>query len=198
MFAALLALLTGGCASEVGSARPSSMPAQRSNQVSSTVSVDIAAPIAEVFDYVVREDTPERDLRSYGPIGGVRGGVRLTDGGWDHSGARRVVVLDGGSTLVEEIELIERPHRFGYHVKDFSFIVKDVATEGRGYWEFEPMKDGGTRVSWTYTFTARSCPAQTPLRAAMSAFFHPYMAHGMASIKKHIEESHQTAQASLQ
>ncbi len=167
-------------------ARAGGAPPASPDQVASTVSTEIHAPIEEVFRYVVDEGTPARDLRAYGLAPGVRGGVRLTQGGWDHPGARRVVVLDEGATLVEEIERIEAPHRFGYRVSDFSFSMKNLASEGHGYWEFVPSAEG-TRVTWTYVFTARSCPVEPALRAAVGAFFQPYMERGLASIRRSIE-----------
>jgi hypothetical protein len=183
------AVVLCGCASEVGAERPPELAPARANEARATVVADIDAPPEEVFDYVVREDTPERDLRAYGPVGGVRGGVRLTDGGWDHAGATRVVVLDGGGTLVEEIELLERPRRFAYRVHDFKgFVAEDFASKGRGFWTIDPTPRGA-HVSWTYTFTARSCPAESALRAAMAAFFRPYMDNGLRSIKAHVESA---------
>jgi polyketide cyclase/dehydrase/lipid transport protein len=182
------ALGAAGCASAVGGPRAGGVPPASSDQVSSTVSTVIHAPIDDVFQYVVDEGTPARDLRAYGMAPGVRGGVRLTGGGWDHVGARRVVVLDEGATLVEEIERIEAPRRFGYRVSDFSFEMKDLASEGHGYWEFVPTAEG-TRVTWTYVFTARACPVEPALRAAVGVFFHPYMERGLASIRRSAEAS---------
>jgi hypothetical protein len=186
--ALVLCAFACGCASEVGAARPSELSPARGDEARATVVADIDADAGEVFDYVVREDTPARDLRAYGPVGGVKGSVRLTDGGWDHVGATRVVVLDGGGTLVESIEVLDRPRRFAYRVEGFhGFAAEDFAREGRGFWTFEPTPTG-TRVSWTYTFKARSCPSEPVLRAAMAAFFRPYMENGLRSIKLHIDQ----------
>jgi len=175
-----------GCAARSPEAPVAAAPPPGRGEVAATVTADIQAPLQEVFDYVVREDTPARDLRAYGPIGGVRGSVRLTDGGWDHAGARRVVVLDDGRTLVEQIDAIERPSHFAYHVNEFSFVVKNFATGARGDWEFVPTASG-THVVWTYTFSSRSCPSEPALRALVAGFFKPYMERGMSSIRFHIE-----------
>jgi hypothetical protein len=186
LLCAMTLSLGAGCASRGEYARQPSAPAPRVDEVSATVTADIDAPLAEVFDYVVREDTPARDLRSYGPVAGVRGSVRLTEGGWDHAGARRIVVLDDDSTLVERIELLDRPRRFGYRVSDFSSVVKNFATEGHGSWDFASTP-AGTHVVWTYTFHARSCPSEPVLRAMVAAMFKPYMERGLHSIAVHIE-----------
>lgn len=185
--AALLAApLTTGCASTFGPAPSANAPALAPNDVAATVTDEILAPVDRVYDYVVREDTPARDLRGYGLVAGVRGDRRLTEGGWDHAGARRVVILEDGSTLHEEIEELARPSSFRYRVDAFDFSIGWFASRGRGFWTFEPMGDR-TRVTWTYVFTARSCEARPALRAAIGTQFAPYMRRGLASIKQHVE-----------
>lgn len=179
-------LVISGCG-QVGATRPDSLPPLRSDQAAATVTTEIARPLEEVFDYVVREDTPARDLAPRGPIAQVRGAVRLTAGGWDHAGARRVVVFADASTLLEQIERFERPQHFAYQVKDFTAAVRTLAVGGHGVWEFTPSASG-TRISWTYTFTARSRATRSLLRTMVRLYFHPYMVSGMASIQKHLLE----------
>jgi hypothetical protein len=175
-----------GCTSTIGMPPAASAPPLGADQVASTVTADVHAPLGDVFDYVVREDTPQRDLRSYGPIAGVRSDVRFTEGGWDHPGARRVILFDDGSTVHESIEALDRSGHFRYRVFDFSSAFGTFIGEGRGYWDFAPVGDH-TRVTWTYVLTAKSCEARPFVRAAVDVFFHPYMERGMESIRKHIE-----------
>jgi hypothetical protein len=52
-------------------------------------------------------------------------------------------------------------------------------------------------VTWTYVFTAKSCPARPALRAAVGAFFHPYMERGLAAIRRRIEEPKPRTAAAL-
>src|SRR5204863_8505531 len=104
----------------------------------------------------------------------------------DHPGARRVVVLEDGSTLVEEIQRLELPYRFGYRVSRFSGTLGQIATEAKGTWEFVPTATG-TQVTWTYTFDARSCPTRPALRALVGDAYHPYMEQAIASIRRHVE-----------
>lgn len=178
--------LLAGCASTIGRAPGPAVPRLAPDQVAATVQLDVGAPPAVVYDYVIREDTPQRDLRSYGLVSGVRGGVRLTEGGWDHVGARRVVVLEDGSTLKEQIERLERPGRFQYRVEDFDFALRFVASKGRGYWDFTKTETG-TRVTWTYVFDAKSCQTRPLVRAALRTQFEPYMRHGLEAIRAHVE-----------
>jgi hypothetical protein len=175
-----------GCASTIGHMPAPEVPRLARDQVAATVRLDVSAPPAVVYDYVVREDTPQRDLRAYGLLPGVRGGVRLTEGGWDHVGARRVVVLEDGSTLREQIEELDRPARFRYRVDDFDFALRLLASKGRGYWDFT-QTGAGTRVTWTYVFDAKNCQARPLLRAAIRTQFEPYMRRGLEAIRAQIE-----------
>lgn len=174
------------CTSTPGGPPGPTVPALSDDQVASTVELDIRASPEAVYDYVVREDTPARDLRSFGLVPGVRGDVRLTEGNWDRVGARRVVVLEDGSTLHEDIEQLDRPVSFRYRVHDFDFALKTVAEYGRGYWSFTGTPDG-THVVWTYVFNASSCAARPALRAVIGTQFTPFMRHGLARIRADVE-----------
>lgn len=191
LWTSLLAL--AACASQVGAPRPAALGPLSADQASSTVEVDVRASVDSVFAYIVRPDTPARDLRAYCLIAGVRGGQIETDGGWDHAGARRTVTLDDGSTLKEEILAFEPSARFAYRVHELSASPnRDLIREGRGDWTFAPNPDGSTHVAWTYTFTARSCGARPAVRALVGGMFHAYMEQGMTSMKRHIEGASQT------
>ncbi|NVB38259.1 SRPBCC family protein [Pseudenhygromyxa sp. WMMC2535] len=179
----LLMATTAGCAEPSPSEAPEGSP----RQARATVSTTVDAPLGEVFDYVVDRETPARDLRGYGRVPGVRGDVQLTEGGWDHPGARRVVVLEDGTTLREDIEVLERPARFEYRVHDFQFAINKLASEGRGEWTFAQTQ-AGTRVTWTYVFAAKRRATLPALRAVVSKHFEPYMQNGLDSIRAHIED----------
>lgn len=158
----------------------------RACTVSETVSAEIDAPIEDVYDYVAREDTPARDLHRFLLVPGVRGDRLITPGGWDHPGARRFVFLDDGASCVEELDVLDRPRRFAYHSDDYSFPLGLMIAEARGTWTFE-TSGAGTSVSWTYTFTPRSCLKQGELRVFARTMFQPYMQRAMTSIANHIE-----------
>jgi len=185
-FAFGVACFLTGCASTVGTQAAASAPRISADQVSSTVSVVVDAPLSRVFDYVVREDTPQRDLRGYGPIAGVKKDVRLTEGGWDHAGARRVILFEDGTTVHETIEALDPRGRFRYRVFDFSSSFGAFIAEGRGYWDFAAAGNQ-TRVTWTHVLTAKSCEARPFVRAAVAVFFQPFMEKGIDSIRRHVE-----------
>ena len=154
--------------------------------VSATVTADVRASTADAYDYVAREDTPARDLRRYLIVPGVSGDRLIAGGAWDHVGAMREVLLDDGRSCIEELDLLERPSRFEYHSHDYTFPFGVFIDQAHGSWTFSPT-DAGSHVTWTYTFTPRSCAKETELRAFTDAFFRPYMEQAMSSIARHIE-----------
>jgi hypothetical protein len=171
-------------------ATPAQAPATApdASHPSATVETIVNAPAEEVFAFVVAEDTPRRVLKPYGLIPAVKGSVIL-DGPWDHPGANRTVVLDGGQTLHEEITAYDSPRFFSYEISDFSFSLKTIASKGRGTWSFVDMGDR-TKVTWTYSFEPSSCPVRPALGFFVSTFYHPFMERGMAAIKLEVEEKH--------
>ena len=74
------------------------------------------------------------------------------------------------------------PRSFAAWMTSFGVFV----AEGHGYWDLSPTAEG-THITWTYVLTARSCEARPILSAAASAFFHPYMERGLASIVARVE-----------
>jgi hypothetical protein len=164
----------------------------RSCTVSTTIATTIHASPADVYDYVVREDTPARDLHRFLVVPGVRGDRLLGagGGGWDHAGAERVVYLDDGETCIEELDLLDRPSRFAYHSHDYALPLGRVIAEARGAWTFEPAASPdapATLVTWTYTFVPQTCAVRPELRLFADALFRPYMERAMTSIARHIE-----------
>lgn len=143
-------------------------------EVSVTRHVRVAAPPDVVFAFVAAEDVLPKVLTGYGPLPAVVRTSGLT-GPWDVPGSMRVVHLADGSTVREQLTLHARPDRFAYRVWDFGHpALRLLATGGRGEWTFAAA-DGGTDVSWTYTFTARNAPAAWPLSGIVGWLWRGYM-----------------------
>lgn len=153
--------------------------------VSNTVAVDIDAPVDTVFKFVVNEDAPGKVLRRYGPVPSVKES-RIVDGPWERVGARRVVVLDNGGTLEEEITAYDRPVLYAYRISDFHFFLKGFSARGSGVWQFFPVGDK-TRVVWTYSFEPKSPGTRPLLDVGVSWFYRPFMSRGLKETKAQIE-----------
>lgn len=128
----------------------------------------------DVFAFITAEDVLPKVLTGYGPLPAVTRTSGNT-GAWDTPGSARVVHLADGSTVREQLTHYSPSGHFAYRVWDFGNpIIRSLATEGRGDWTFEAAP-GGTRVSWTYTFTAKNGAAALPLSAVVRILWQGYM-----------------------
>ena len=152
---------------------------------SNTVSIDVDAPIDEVYKFVVAEDAPGKLLRRYGPVPSVKES-KVIDGPWGRVGARRVVVLDNGGTLEEEITAYDLPVLYTYRISDFHFFLRDFSSRGTGVWQFFRVGDK-TRVVWTYSFEPKSRGVRPLLDLGISWFYRPFMSRGLQETKLQIE-----------
>jgi len=119
---------------------------------SATVNAVAAADPARTFDVVAPSD-PSRFYPRFRVIPAV---VAVTDqsGAWDAPGQTRTLHLSDGSTVVETTTDVERPGFFAYELTDFTKVFGPLVDHARAEWRFDPV-DGGTRITWTYTFFGR-------------------------------------------
>ena len=82
--------------------------------------------------------------------------VSVTDqtGAWDDVGQTRMLHLSDGSTVVETITDVERPGYFAYELTGFTRVFGPLVDHARAEWRFAAA-DGGTRITWSYTFVGR-------------------------------------------
>jgi hypothetical protein len=82
--------------------------------------------------------------------------VAVTDqtGAWDAAGQTRTLHLSDGSQVVETTTDVERPGFFAYELTDFTRVFGPLVDHARAEWRFEAA-DGGTRITWSYTFFGR-------------------------------------------
>ena len=82
--------------------------------------------------------------------------VSVTDqtGDWDAVGQTHMLHLSDGSTLIETITDVKRPEFFAYELTEFTKVFGPLVDHARAEWRFAPA-EGGTRVTWSYTFFGR-------------------------------------------
>jgi hypothetical protein len=166
--------LLAGCASISQSERAAGGGTVAVSEVSITRTVLVPGSAPTVFAFIAAEDVLPKVLTGYGPLPAV---VRTSGntGPWDKVGSARVVHLADGSSVREELTHHDAPKKFAYRVWDFGNpIIGALASEARGEWTFDPTPEG-TRVSWTYTFTARNAAAAIPLSAITQILWRGYM-----------------------
>jgi Polyketide cyclase / dehydrase and lipid transport len=79
-------------------------------------------------------------------------------GDWDAMGQTRTLHLSDRSTVVETITDVDRPSFFAYELTDFTKLFGLLVDHARAEWRFEPAgtsAEGGTRITWSYTFFGR-------------------------------------------
>jgi hypothetical protein len=118
---------------------------------STTVGIAPADP-ARTFDIL----TPSDPTRFYPKFRIIPATVRVENqtGGWDAVGQTRTLRLSDGSSVRETTTDVERPGFFAYELSHFTKAFGPIVDHARAEWHFDAV-EGGTRVTWTYTFFAR-------------------------------------------
>ena len=148
-----------------------------------TLEAWVPGAIDDVFDFVAAEDVLSKILTGYGLVPAVAFTSDIS-GAWDQPGSNRIVHLADGSTVDEGLTDYERASYFAYRVSNPSFALKHLMTEATGQFWFEAA-EGGTKVTWTYTFKAKNRLTSLPLMLFVKTQWNGYMAVCMKNIVKH-------------
>ncbi len=119
---------------------------------SSTTTGIAPADPARTFDIL----TPSDPVRFY-PRSGIIPATQRVEGqtgAWDAPGQTRVLHLSDGSSVRETTKVVESPSFFAYELTDFTKAFGPIVDHARAEWRFDAV-DGGTLITWTYTFFAR-------------------------------------------
>jgi hypothetical protein len=175
LFCLALVALMAGCASIRTVESPKGDPdAMTTREISITRTTVLPGKPNQVFAFISAEDVLPKVLTGYGPLPAV---VRTAEktGAWDQVGSSRLIHLADGTTVREQVTHYEAPGYFAYRVWDFGNpIIKTLATGARGEWTFTADPEG-TRVVWTYTFTAKNGFTALPLSGIAQVLWRGYM-----------------------
>ena len=158
----------------------------RSQTISSTVSAIVRAPRREVFNWFIPVKLQDI-LLGYGPLPAVVGTSGQT-GPWDQPGSSRTVHLADGNTAQEQVTAYEYPRYFAYRVSGFTNVLRFFTHEALCQWWFEDAGDS-TRITWTYTFNAKSPLRKLLLAPIVKLLLNGYMRVGMRAVKAQAEKS---------
>ena len=146
----------------------------RTHEVSITKQAVIPGLPDEVFSFIAAEDVLPKILTGYGPLPAV---IKTSEntGPWTVIGSARKIHLADTTTVREQLMHYEPSKRFAYRVWEFGNpIIRTLATGARGEWIFSPAQ-GGTLVTWTYTFTAKNAASALPLSGITQILWRGYM-----------------------
>lgn len=154
--------------------RPDAADTTKVHNISITRTAVLPGTPEQVFAFIAAEDVLPKVLTGYGPLPAV---VRTSEhtGPWDVPGSARLIHLADGSTVREQVTHYAPPGQFAYRVWAFGNpLINALASQARGEWTF--LADAaGTKVSWTYTFTARNAVATLPLSVIAQLLWRGYM-----------------------
>jgi hypothetical protein len=143
-------------------------------EVAITREAVIPGAIKDVFAFITAQDVLPKVLTGFGPLPAV---VKTSEvsGPWDVPGSSRLVHLADGTTAREQVTHFSRSTDFAYRVFDFGNpIIGALATGARGEWTFIEVA-GGTKVKWTYTFSAKNGLTAIPLSGITQILWRSYM-----------------------
>ena len=117
------------------------------------VEIEIDAPIAESFEYIVPVELPHI-FKRYKNLPAI---VRTSNTEvWDQAGMQRTVYFEDGNTA-EEYLLEVHPHAdFSYKIEGFTSALGKLCKRIEGKWVFSKTAEGKTHISWTYTLVPKN------------------------------------------
>ena len=172
--AVFICMAISGCASIQTVNSKSIESAEMTYEIKVTRQLFVPKSPSDVFKFIAAEDVLPKVLTGYGPLPAVIKTSGNT-GPWDVVGSSRIVHLADQTTVREEITNYKNSEYFAYKIWDFGNpIVKTLATGGRGEWTFAAA-EGGTQVTWTYTFVAKNGLTAIPMSAIAQTLWRGYM-----------------------
>jgi uncharacterized protein YndB with AHSA1/START domain len=140
-------------------------------KLNTAATITVPRPIEAVYDHATNAAAHSKFLLPAGIIPGVTGVEDL-------GSSRRRVSLSDGSTIDEEVTVLDRPRRCVYHwvtkpKAPFGWLIET----GEAEWTFE-ASGSGTEVRWRYAFTLTS-PLAAPLALPIIPLFRRWMQKGL-------------------
>jgi hypothetical protein len=150
-----------------------------------TASASVSAELDAVFVTVTIAD-PVRFYPRSGILPAVVE-VRDQDGAWDAVGHTRTIVLGGGGSVRERIDVAEAPRCFAYELTEFRGVFGLLVESARSEWRFTGT-GARTTIEWRYSFRART--GRGPVVAAIVRFaWAPYMIRVLSSLVAEVERT---------
>ncbi len=110
------------------------------------------------------------------------------EGNFTQKGHSRRVIFDNGKTILESIVKMEEPHDFVYELTDIEIRLKMVARKARGWFHFEEVDKGITKIEWTYGFDHKNFMAKWFIQSYIKSTHHYFMDDAISEIKTIVEK----------
>ncbi|MGC1469378.1 MAG: SRPBCC family protein [Sphingorhabdus sp.] len=139
----------------------------------------IERPITEVFDHVMNVDL----TRIFPSLASTS-----MPTGFHTVGQQRTNILRNGTQLTETLTIVERPHRFGYRMFDFSSpTLSDNLSHIEGGWVFVDNGNGTTSIEWIYAFVPKSPSSRSLVESQIAPRYQSLLESALDKIKSDLE-----------
>jgi carbon monoxide dehydrogenase subunit G len=150
-------------------------------ELSTTATIVVPAAPERVWDILVDPAALSDVLRPCFPIPGVAR-AEVEGGGTLEVGRTRLVHLTDGTTGREAVTALAAPEHHAYVLTGIAPPFGWLVTRGVADWRLSAV-EGGTHVTWRYTFDA-STPLARPLARLVLVPFARFMRAGLASLSR--------------
>lgn len=150
-----------------------------------TVTTIVDVPIGQAFDYIAPIYLPH-----IFPGAGLIPGIKDTSvrEGWNKPGLSRIVYFADGSTCQETMLSYNGPTSFSYKNEKFtSPVLRALLYRFEGEWLFTTLKDGKTKIQWTYRTIPKNFFARLIVRLVLLRFFKRMLQQAIAISKHDLE-----------
>lgn len=135
----------------------------------------------DAYRTVIGLPLPQLFARRFGPMPPIRE-VRGQDGEWGTVGQTRTIVLADGGTLHETLTETDPPSAFGYRIDEVTGPMRPLVDHVEGRWSFDPVGDGGVRITWTWDLHPRS-PLTARLLPVLERFWNGYADRALQTLE---------------
>lgn len=146
----------------------------------------VEAPADDLLAWIINVPL-EEVFNRYGTIPAVAG-TRPMSPDWPDAGAGRQVLLSDGHQAAEVLLAVDGPGSFTYQVWGFTNAAGNLADYAIGQFEVRPV-DGGSELTWTYTFAPRSSWTRIPLSFFVATQWSGYMTRALNNLAEGAEQA---------
>lgn len=149
-----------------------------------TTRLEVTQDVTTTYNWLVDAEAALKFIQ------GVKN-YELLDGTWSHEGDRRLITLDTDATLIETIKTIKHSKHFGYELTEFSGMSrlgKIFLIRGASQCWFRESIDGGTCVTWRFSYEPRNLLISPFLWLFMKTAYRANMKTAMRKMKRFSEE----------
>jgi hypothetical protein len=135
--------------------------AQSKNPLQVKISMIINCPVETTFGYTVPVKL-SHIFKRYKRFPGIVKTDEIEK--WYKGGLQRTVFFEDGTTAQESLLTVIPHQSFSYKIEKFTSSLRKLALKVEGDWQFTALKNGQTKVEWTYKIIPKNGITKTVLK----------------------------------